>query len=1030
MAKFIKLDSGAIKVAGSATETLEVGGVTIANGSITDGTGAISFGNENISTTGTLGSGALSVTTASVSSTLGVTGAATLSDTLAVSGAVTHSDALTVQTTALKIPKSTQGQYDHAFYVQSHNTETDAITGFFLGSEGDWSATFSDWDSDNRTVTIDSLSPTGSGPDLAVGDAVRVNTGGVNYYIEVTAISGTSLTLTANGIDSTDGSTTATTALMSNGSHSWYYWGDSNGIRGSVTDGSAAITTSTHEFSHIGVTYDLASVDGAHAFTLSGYDGAQLSGQISLYTKGSVSTEFSTDRNLTVSGTGTSSFAGAVTVSGDLTVSGTTTTVNSTVVSIADPVFELGQDSSDDNLDRGLKMKYNDGAAKAAFMGFDESDGKFMMIANATDTSSVFSGSLGTLKLGTLEVASLGSAVNCGNYALTNVNIDSGDISAATVSGALTWSAAQDFGAFSLTAQTLVADVADGTAPMTITSTTLVANLNADKLDSQEGSYYLDYGNFVIDNGEIAAAKVAMDADVRTFIGTPSSANLAGCIDDETGSGALVFATSPTLVTPALGTPSAGVLTSCTGLPVSSGIAGLDGGVADFLATSSSANLAAAMTDETGSGALVFATSPTLVTPALGTPSAGVLTSCTGLPVSSGISGLGGGVAAFLADPTSAKLIAAMTDESGTDALLFASGPVMSVPQINDSSEDHQYVFAVSELAADRTVTLPLLTGNDEFVFKDHTQTLTNKTFTAPTLADVDIDGGNIDGVTIATSDITVGAGKTLNVSAGTLTLADNQISGDKVEGGTIAAITISAASITALASNMDCGNYNMTNVDIDSGDISGVTVSSGLTWSAAQDLNSQALTNVNMDSGDISAATISGSLTWSAAQDLNSQALTNVNMDSGSVDGATLGAASAAEARVTSMGFAGFEAQGSTAAKDLVYISGAGAITEIANDSAAHGGKVCGVMAVDSGGSASAGKLVMSGPATVSLKTGVDCDAGDPLYLSSEAGKVTSTAPSTGWIIRVGFANETQDSTGGDVEMMVSIGNAIYSAP
>jgi hypothetical protein len=54
-----------------------------------------------------------------------------------------------------------------------------------------------------------------------------------------------------------------------------------------------------------------------------------------------------------------------------------------------------------------------------------------------------------------------------------------------------------------------------------------------------------------------------------------------------------------------------------------------------------------------------------------------------------------------------------------------------------------------------------------------------------------DINGGTIDGATIATSDITVGSGKTLNVSAGTLTLADNQISGDKVEGGTIAATTI-----------------------------------------------------------------------------------------------------------------------------------------------------------------------------------------------------------------------------------------------
>ena len=45
------------------------------------------------------------------------------------------------------------------------------------------------------------------------------------------------------------------------------------------------------------------------------------------------------------------------------------------------------------------------------------------------------------------------------------------------------------------------------------------------------------------------------------------------------------------------------------------------------------------------------------------------------------------------------------------------TSPVVTTPQINDTSADHQYVFAVSELAADRTVTLPLLTGNDEFTF-------------------------------------------------------------------------------------------------------------------------------------------------------------------------------------------------------------------------------------------------------------------------------------------------------------------------
>jgi hypothetical protein len=69
------------------------------------------------------------------------------------------------------------------------------------------------------------------------------------------------------------------------------------------------------------------------------------------------------------------------------------------------------------------------------------------------------------------------------------------------------------------------------------------------------------------------------------------------------------------------------------------GIASFGTGIATFLGTPSSANLAAAVTGETGSGALVFATSPTLVTPLLGTPTSGVLSTCTGLPLSTGVTG-------------------------------------------------------------------------------------------------------------------------------------------------------------------------------------------------------------------------------------------------------------------------------------------------------------------------------------------------------------------------------------------------------
>ena len=83
-----------------------------------------------------------------------------------------------------------------------------------------------------------------------------------------------------------------------------------------------------------------------------------------------------------------------------------------------------------------------------------------------------------------------------------------------------------------------------------------------------------------------------------------------------TGTGSVVLATSGILVTPQLGTPSSGTLTNCTGLPIA-GITGLAAGMGTFLATPSSANLIATVTDETGTGALVFGTTPTIATPVL-----------------------------------------------------------------------------------------------------------------------------------------------------------------------------------------------------------------------------------------------------------------------------------------------------------------------------------------------------------------------------------------------------------------------------
>ena len=159
----------------------------------------------------------------------------------------------------------------------------------------------------------------------------------------------------------------------------------------------------------------------------------------------------------------------------------------------------------------------------------------------------------------------------------------------------------------------------------------------------------------------------------------------------------LVLSTSPTLVTPLLGTPTSGILTNCTGLPIATGVSGLGTAVATFLATPSSANLAAAVTGDTGSGALVFATSPTLVTPLLGTPTSGTLTNCTlpQLSASTGstlVSTTSGGtgavtrtVASRLNDTVSVKDFGAVGNNATDDTAAFnsaiATGQSIFVPK-------------------------------------------------------------------------------------------------------------------------------------------------------------------------------------------------------------------------------------------------------------------------------------------------------------------------------------------------------------
>lgn len=125
----------------------------------------------------------------------------------------------------------------------------------------------------------------------------------------------------------------------------------------------------------------------------------------------------------------------------------------------------------------------------------------------------------------------------------------------------------------------------------------------------------------------------ALTSNPLSQFAATTSAQLAGVISDETGSGALVFGTSPTLTTPNIGTPSAGTLTNCSGLPVS----GIAASTSTALGVGSIELGHATDTTLSRASAGVLAVEGVNVLMnggALGTPSSGTLTNCSGLPVS------------------------------------------------------------------------------------------------------------------------------------------------------------------------------------------------------------------------------------------------------------------------------------------------------------------------------------------------------------------------------------------------------------
>jgi len=128
-----------------------------------------------------------------------------------------------------------------------------------------------------------------------------------------------------------------------------------------------------------------------------------------------VNSESTFNADVTIAGTNNFQVTGNAIVDGNLTVHGTTTTVNSTVVTLDDPIITLGGDTapaSDDGKDRGVEFRYYSGSAKLGWFGWDNDVSRFALYDDATNSSEVFSGTRSGIDAGSIKLFDTTNATN------------------------------------------------------------------------------------------------------------------------------------------------------------------------------------------------------------------------------------------------------------------------------------------------------------------------------------------------------------------------------------------------------------------------------------------------------------------------------------------------------------------------------------------------------------------------------------------------------------------------------------------
>jgi hypothetical protein len=336
----------------------------------------------------------------------------------------------------------------------------------------------------------------------------------------------------------------------------------------------------------------------------------------------------------------------------------------------------------------------------------------------------------------------------------------------------------------------------------------------------------------------------------------------------------------------------------------------------------------------------------------LGTPSSGTLTNCTNLPVSTGISGLGTNVAAFLATPSSANLASALTDETGSSVVVFGTSPAIttslttpstSFDLLNTTATTVNFAGgASSALNIGNVGGTATFAGsvivNGDFTVQGNTTTLNTTT--------LNVEDFNITmGLTLTSASQCTGAGIGIGVgtgitfaydhsSLGWLSSVNMDLASGKVfkiaNASVLSATTLGSAVVTSslttvgiITSGTWSGSFgavsgaNLTNLTagnlsgtIPSGVLANSTVNIGTTAVALNRASaSLALTGISIDgnAGTATTATTAGTVTTAAQPNITSvgtlSALTVSATITGSVSGSAATVTGAAQSAITSVG-------------------------------------------------------------------------------------------------------------------------------